>query len=48
MEVLYGEDVASHIGLESCVGICTDADEALIGAYATCRLEQHLNHRGSE
>jgi hypothetical protein len=34
MEVPYGEDVASHIGPESCVGIREGAGEALTGESA--------------
>ena len=34
MEVPYGEDVASHIGPESCVGIRKGAVEALTGENA--------------
>ncbi len=46
MEVPYGEDVASHIGPESCVGIRKGAGEALIGENAGQVLSRERKHFG--
>ena len=46
MEVPYGEDVASHIGPESCVGIREGAGEALTGESAGQVLSRVRKHFG--
>jgi len=46
MEVPYGEDVASHIGPESCVGIREGAGEALTGESAGQVLSRERKHFG--